>query len=422
MAAQVDRRAASSAKVMLAITSQLPWPLRSGGHLRTYYLLRELAKDYQVRLATGTSSADRAEGIAALRDAGVDVRTATIEKPHGRALWGGLLRAVARREPYVLYRRHDQSALRALVRSEIERAPPDFLYLDHLDAFIFRGLAPNIPFVIDFHNVYSKLAFRTSQELRPGPRRWWLRREARLLERVEKEASAQATGIFAVSESERLYYLDRSSNRQVHLVPNGVDCARFRNLPLKKTGQPPIILWLGTMSWEPNVAAAEFLARKVLPQVRARIVDCQLRIVGRSPDHRVTALSSLPGVAVTGEVPSVEPYLAEADVLAVPLEAGGGTRLKILEAFAAGIPVVSTPVGCEGLDVLNGKHLSIAHRSGFAEAISAVLSNASLAMTLAEHARSLCEERFDWAVIGRSARSGLSESLSSARIDCEGFS
>src|SRR5439155_18512255 len=123
------------------------------------------------------------------------------------------------------------------------------------------------------------------------------------------------------------------------LVPNGVDCSAFASLPLERSGGP-VLLYVGAMSWRPNAQAAIFLAKEVLPVVRRTIAEARLRIVGRDPPAELLALRGLPGVEVTGGVPDVVPYFAEAQMLAVPLESGGGTRLKILEAFAAGLPVV----------------------------------------------------------------------------------
>jgi glycosyltransferase involved in cell wall biosynthesis len=161
------------------------------------------------------------------------------------------------------------------------------------------------------------------------------------------------------------------------------------------------------MSWRPNAEAATFLARDVLPVVRQYIPNTRLRIVGRDPARDVRELSVLDGVDVTGRVDEVLPYLMEAQILAVPLVAGGGTRLKILEAFAAGLPVVSTPVGCEGIDALANRHLVVTTRNQFAPEIVALLLDGNRSFALASEARSLVRARYDWAAIGRQAVSSI---------------
>ena len=151
----------------------------------------------------------------------------------------------------------------------------------------------------------------------------------------------------------------------------------------------------------PNANAAHFLATAVLPAVRQEIPDARLVIVGRDPGPDVLALARAgTGVEVAANVSDVTPFYRDANVLAVPLQSGGGTRLKILEAFAAGVPVVSTPVGCEGIDAINGRHLAIADRGDFATAVVRVLKTPQLASTLAQRARMLVRQQYDWSVVG----------------------
>jgi glycosyltransferase involved in cell wall biosynthesis len=290
----------------------------------------------------------------------------------------------------------------------------DLLYLDHLDSFVFRKLFPRVPVVMDFHNVYSTLARRVARDQTSWGRRTYLHREATLLEKMERQVARTADAVLAVSEQESKH-LESLGARAVYLVPNGVDCSVFRGWKADRSPGRPLILYVGTMSWGPNVTAAQFLAREVLPRVRAALPEACLRVVGRDPTPEVQVLGSLPGVQVTGAVPDVFPHLREAGVLAVPLEAGGGTRLKILEAFAAGLPVVSTPVGCEGLIVTPGQDLLVVHRERFAEAIGAIFKDPGLGMQLATGARTLVRDSYDWAIIGKKACAALVEVRESFR-------
>ena len=162
------------------------------------------------------------------------------------------------------------------------------------------------------------------------------------------------------------------------------------------------MLFLGTMSWGPNAAAAKFLI-ETFPKLRARFPDARLDIVGRDPPPELKAMGNRPGVEVTGGVPDVKPYLARASLLAVPLDAGGGTRLKILEAFAAGLPVVSTAVGAEGIEAIANTHFIRAERSGLVEAMANLLESPGEAMQLATAARVLARDVYDWSRIGRKA-------------------
>ena len=396
---------------VLAVTSELPWPLNSGGHLRTFHLLQALARRFRVRLVSPRLSGEESR-VEALGQIGIAVCPSEIGP---RALWREGLRAAAaaaRREPYVLYRRHDRRAVRAEMMRQIAIEPPDVFYLDHLDSLLYANLRQQIPIVIDLHNVYSTLAHRVSTEQTTWWRRSYLRRESKLLERMERRAAHVADRLLAVSEDDKRY-LEGLGARGVKVVPNGVDCDAFRTLPTGRVDQPPLILYLGNLSWGPNISAAVFLARVVMPRLRDRFPDARLRIVGRSPTSEVRTLAGLPGVEVVGDVPDIEPHLRETTVLAVPLDSGGGTRLKILEAFAAGLPVVSTPIGCEGLGVRHGEHLLIVDRDHFADAITALFEDEKQAVQLADRARMLAWESFDWTIVGQAACAVVSETVSS---------
>jgi glycosyltransferase involved in cell wall biosynthesis len=292
--------------------------------------------------------------------------------------------------------------VRAALREQVAREAPAVLYLDHLDSLVYRNVAPGVPAILDLHNVYSELVRRTAAEQTSTWKRLYLRRESRLLARSERRAADLAAGLFAVSEDDASYFRQLRA-RSTYVVPNGVDCAAYESLPAARRLAPPTLLYVGCMSWGPNVAAAEFLATRVLPRVREAVPGAGLAVVGRDPTAAVRALGRLPGVEVTGAVPDVLPYLRAASALAVPLEAGGGTRLKILEAFAAGLPVVSTPVGCEGLGVAAGEHLVVADRDHFVTALVELLKDPAAGERLASRARRLARGRFDWAAVGRTA-------------------
>ena len=366
---------------------------------------------FRVRLVTPVTEHEP-ERVDTLTRAGILVRAAQVSPRTPLREAARALSAALHHEPYVLYRRHDRREVRAALRAELVREHPAALYLDHLDSFQFAREAPNTPTVIDLHNVYSLLVRRDAAEpARHRIARQYLEREARLLEHVEATAVRRADAVFTVSEQERAHF-SAIRGSDVHLVPNGVDCARYASLPTGRPSSPPTILFIGTMSWPPNAAAARFLAKGVMPAVRKGVPGAALTIVGRNPGPDVRALSETDWVTVVGNVPDIMPYLRDARVLAVPLEAGGGTRLKILEAFAAGLPVVSTPIGCEGLSGVDGQELLIADRARFADAICSVLADPARSVALATRARAMARDQYDWRIIGKTARAAVQSLLS----------
>jgi glycosyltransferase involved in cell wall biosynthesis len=385
---------------VLVITSELPWPLNTGGHLRTFHLMQALAARFDVTLLTSVSQLND-PGIKVLEDHELTVRVCRTRPGRRAAELPRVASAFAKGEPYVMYHRHNHRRMRDLVSHELEAGQPDLVYLDHLDPLAFRDLFPQTPLVADLHNVYSKLADRVADE-----RHWmvsrYLKREARLLAEIEQRIVSEAAAVMAVSSQEQAEFR-ALGGRNVHLVPNGVSCETFRHMPAGRSMSPPVLLYLGALSWQPNAKAAEFLARSVMPKVLAEHPDAVLQIVGRNPGPDVTSLSSLPGVEVHPNVPDIGVYLERASILAVPLDSGGGTRLKILEAFAAGLPVVSTPIGCEGIDCRHGEHLWVAERRDFAAAILEAAAAPQLATEFAERGRQLALTQYDWPVIGERA-------------------
>jgi glycosyltransferase involved in cell wall biosynthesis len=382
---------------IVAVTSEVPWPLDTGGHLRTFHLLRALAARFEVRLVV-PALAGQEKAIAAVREQRIDVRPV----PVGRRTWVREARraalAAVRNEPYVLYGRHAHAEVRAAVRAEVGRAATDAVYCDHLDSLQYAVFASGRPVIIDLHNVYSVLTRRVAGEHRV-PVRAYLRREAALLARMEQTAVRTAALTCAVSEEDAAHFRSLGA-REVAVVPNGVDTAAYDRLPAGRRFGPPTIVYVGVLSWPPNAAAASFLATTVLPAVRAQIPDAELRIIGRGAPREILALRERPGVAFVGAVPDVVPELGAAHVLAVPLESGGGTRLKILEAFAAGVPVVSTRVGCEGIRAVPGVDLVVAERERFADAIVTVLRDADGAAGMATRARQVARDEYDWSRVG----------------------
>ena len=395
-----------TAPSLLAVTSQLPWPLDSGGHLRTFHLLRALAAGGRVRLVAGVARGEEAM-VEPVRQAGIDVIPAPLGERRPWREASRMAGAFARNEPYVFYRRHDRRAVRAALAEAVADETPSILYLDHLDSMLFAGMSPRSRIVADMHNVYSVLVERTAAEHPSWLQARYLEREARLIRRIERDVAAHASLVMAVSQQESKYYSELGANR-VEVIPNGVDCGYYESLPVgRQTPAAPIVLFVGGLSWAPNVAAVDYLATVTLPVLRQRYPQATVRIVGRGDSDAIRALAALPGVEVTGSVPDVRPHLEQASVVAVALESGGGTRLKILEAFAAGVPVVSTPVGSEGIAAEHGRHLIVAPRDRFAEEIAALLDQPAAGARLAAEARRLAASVYDWGVVGRQAAKSI---------------
>jgi glycosyltransferase involved in cell wall biosynthesis len=195
----------------------------------------------------------------------------------------------------------------------------------------------------------------------------------------------------------------------IRVVPNGVDTEFFR---LGTEAERPLeLLFTGAMNYAPNADGVAHFCAEILPRIRAVVPDVSLSVVGRDPPPRIQSLAR-GGVTITGTVPDVRPWMNRAAVFVVPLRVGGGTRLKILEALASGRAVVSTSLGCEGLDVKHGDNILVADTpAAFADAVVRCLRDPGLRRELGARGRALVEQRYRWDAIGL----GLSRFLGELR-------
>jgi glycosyltransferase involved in cell wall biosynthesis len=191
--------------------------------------------------------------------------------------------------------------------------------------------------------------------------------------------------------------LERVPEATVELIPNGVDTDHFRPLDPPDPSAAQRIAFTGAMHYPPNVDAALWFAERIWPRLRRQVPELYFEIVGRDPDPSVVALGRRPGVVVTGEVADVRPHIARSRCVVVPLRAGGGTRLKILEAMAMARPVVSTALGAEGLTITPGHDILIADDpEGFAAHVLDVLGSPERAARLGQASRRLVDTRYRW--------------------------
>jgi sugar transferase (PEP-CTERM/EpsH1 system associated) len=383
---------------ILVLSPVVPFPADDGGRIRVHELLGGLAADHDVELLalTDASAADR-DGLASLRAEGLRV-DAVKHRPDrravavrslltGRSLNGSLVRSRA------LLDRLDE---------RVAGGDVDSVQCEYSAMAAYRRSCARVPWVLDAHNV----EFRISASLAaaaPGPRRAAYRayahREARRLRTEEVAAWRRMDHVVTVSDVDRRIVEELAPGTATTVVPNGVDVVRVRPPALDGRGadRRPAAVFVGKMDYRPNVDGARWFTEEILPLVRQRVPSFALTIVGRDPTPEVQALSGRDGVHVTGRVQSTTPFLHEASLAVVPLRAGSGSRLKVLEALAAGTPVVSTSLGVEGLQVDAGRHLLVADGApAFAAAVADLLADPDRRARMAREGRRLVEERYGW--------------------------
>lgn len=277
-----------------------------------------------------------------------------------------------------------RGAVRALARADV-----DLVVIEHTLMGAYMAEVPaDVPTVLDLHNVHSRAARRAVQRGHEDPR------EARRVALFERSLIKDATMTLVVSDVEALAARELAPGARVEVVPNGVDTSFFT--PSAGQPVPGYLLFTGLMNYVPNVEAVKWFVEEILPE----LPDATLHVVGSTPADEVQDLASSQ-VLIHGEVSDTRRYQSEACVVVAPVLSGGGTRLKVLEAAACGNAVVSTSLGAEGLDLVDGRDLLIADSAeDFADAVGRVLRDEHLRAYLGRNARSAAG-RYEWQEIGQ---------------------
>ena len=386
---------------ILIISNAIPYPTDSGSKVRSYNLLRRVAKKHEVWFATLTDGAEEAEGLSHIGQICSGVETVALRRRHLLMHVPGLLRYALAGNPLELKFVHYEELVRKIQRLftttdfDIVQIEPSqmALYIETLptDAgfkslLMFHNVAYN-----QYYHIF-RFAPRLVSRMRALLHSLMMRRwEPRYAERFDR--------CITVSEEDRRLLLAVDPRLQVDVIPNGVDTSIYHVQP--KEYRTPDLLFVGNLGYTACSDAATYFCREILPIVRRVMSDVEMWIVGTNPPPEVTRLQG-DGVHITGRVDSVLPYYRQSSVCVVPLRIGGGSRLKILEAMAMGRPVVSTSVGAEGLDVVADEHILIADTPDeFARKIVLLLQNARLSDRIAASARQLVEAHYDWDVIAQ---------------------
>jgi polysaccharide biosynthesis protein PslH len=387
---------------ILNITNEIPYPVVSGAALRTYNLLRRLAKEHEVYIAAFCDTEEQKKGIAHLQQFCRGVVAVTRDRFKALPLLRKLLQYPFQGGPAEL-RLQFSKELYKEVRNLAGRVAFDVVQIEHGSMGLYLEALPatlRSKAVWVLHDIDFDKFKRISRIERSFYRKLRAQLHATMMKRWQPDFASLFRLCITMSEADRQLLLSANKGLKVEVSPNGVDTDRLSVMP--ERNETPTILFIGNMGYEPNVDAAIYFCHEVLPLIRKKVTDVELWIVGINPKISIKRLAGN-GVFVTGEVPDVVPYYERSKVCVVPLRAGSGTRLKIMEAMAMGRPVVSTSIGAEGLDFVEGRHLFIADDSKeFAKKTVELLQNHALRARLSAQARDLVVASYDWdAIAGR---------------------
>lgn len=381
---------------ILMLTPYLPYPLLSGGQIRTYNLLKQLAKKHEITLFALIKDDSEKQHVEELEKYCTKVKVFKRSK-HPFTL-SNILKTAFSSYPFLVIRNHVPEVIKA-VKKELSNTAYDVI---HAETFYMMPHIPKtkVPILLVEQTIeylgYESYAARSPKIVRP-----LLSIDITKIKRWETYYWKKCDVLISMSEEDKKYISSFIPNPQkVKVVANGVDTAWFNQ---KKAAPPntPTVLSVGTFKWLPNVEAVHYLLDKVWPLVKATVKDAKLTIVGNEPTADVLAYAQEhTDITVNGRIPDIRDAFTKAHVLLAPVFSGKGTRYKVLEAMAAGTPIVATPTAVEGLDVQHGVHVMI---GSTAEELSActveLLNNTALREKLSRNGKEFVKKQFDWTLI-----------------------
>jgi polysaccharide biosynthesis protein PslH len=386
---------------VLYLTQVLPYPLSTGARTRQYYVLRHLSQYHEVTLLSFVRDDDKQEHIAHLQSVCHAVYTAPIERSRWRDL-----RAVAKGlltgQPMVIVRDEFKS-MQNLLAWLMTETQFDVVHADQVSMSWYGLMGRGPRRVLDLHNAMYLVTERLAHNDPSALKRLALRREAKALARYEAELCAKYDQVTFVTHEDRRLIEQQVKAQQVAVPP--VD--RFTTIPIciDPTDKPVIqsvphphrIVALGVMYWPPNAEGALWFAREIWPHLRTQYPEAIFTIIGKNPPDELKQLHGRDNIEVLGFVSDLEQTLTETAVFVVPLRAGGGMRVKILDTWCWGLPIVSTTIGAEGLEIRDGENILIADEpAALVQAVSRAYQDHDLSQRLRLNGRRWVEDNYDW--------------------------
>jgi glycosyltransferase involved in cell wall biosynthesis len=384
---------------IVVVDEELPYPLDSGKRLRSFHLLSRLAPRHRITYLAHRN-ADPAEARAAtvaFRNVGIEtiLVNRSVPRKSGARFYLRLAANLLSPLPYSVAT-HRSRAMRQAVDDFAASHPVDLWHCEWTPYFEAVRHRAGERKLIMAHNVESQIWQRYYETERNLFKRAYIGLQWRKFEKYERAAFAAADQVVLVSPEDADRIVGAFGCRHVAVVDNGVDTDFFQ--PQTGRRDPKRVLFLGSLDWRPNLDAVDLLLDRIFPEVRAQAPSATLVIVGRNPSETMRQRAArTPRVELHANVPDVRPFLAEAGMLAVPLRIGGGSRLKILEALSAGVPVVSSRVGAEGLNLAPRRDITVVERAeDLAEAIIGGIQSPETLALQAESGRERVLANYDW--------------------------
>lgn len=392
---------------LLWISQNIPYPPKTGVLQRNYNLLREASKLADVYLLAvfkrdilpGEYNLEEAKHELGKLCRRIEVVHLPIESSRSLLYWKALASLITKDPLSVNWVK--SGVMRDKLQQIMREASIDVVHFDTISLATYRNDVGAIPKILNHHNIESHLLKRRTQFEANPLKRLYYALEGEKLERYEKATCAEFDTNFTVSELDKQRLLGLVPGTRGDVIANGVDVEYFK--PDEKPTTAGNLLMASGMNWFPNRDAVLYMCTEIWPLLCARMPGLSWTVVGASPPQEVIELSNVDQrVCVTGFVDDVRPYLNQAEIYLCPMRDGGGTRVKILDALAMGKAIVSTSMGCEGIDVTPEKNVLIADSpQEFVRQIERLHNDPLLRHTLGQEARKFVVDHYSWPVIGK---------------------
>jgi len=382
---------------ILFISYDFPFPPAGGSISRDYNLIKQLSRHHELHWINRTIRGKiKQEYKDEMKKYFTEMDIVEWDYNHDPA---GLLKSMITKSPYII-RRFQSDQMKNLVSKKISENQFDLIFCDHiyLSQYIADNIAGSIP-VIPNNEDCGFTYYKRMTENSGLTRSVYARSQWKKLLEYEIEVLKKYKVYITTSEKEKELISEYYNEAEIVVIENGVDTEYFS--PGIRNDSAPNIVFTAWFKYYPNVKAAIDFANNVFPEIRKAIPDIKFYIIGKEPPPSVKKLENKERIIVTGYVDDVRDYLRNADAAVVPLQIGGGTRLKILEAMSMKVPVVSTALGAEGLDAEDGRDILIAHDDkDFVSKVIRVIKDKQLSGLLSVNGRKLTEEKYNWEISG----------------------
>ena len=385
---------------ILFLSTRSPYPLISGHSLRTYHTLKGAADKHNVTLITFVQLEEelKKENLDHLKSFCPAVYPFRVPLDRSRIKLGvSLFLNLFSPLPFVA-QKYDAQMARRKIREIIRTEHIDLVHVDMLPLSVYVNEFDNLPKILVNHNVESVRLYRWFQTEPNILKKSYLGIQWPKLRSFERSAMDNFDGCVVVSETDKQLLRKMGINNMIFVVPNGTDTEFFK--PRGKTKIDNSVLWIGHMDVHTNKDAVLYFWREIYPLLRKRYPEVHMTFVGTAPPKKIVDAAKKDNqIKVTGFLEDIRPYIDKSAVMVVPIRIGSGTRLKILDAMAMGKAIVSTSVGCEGLNAIHAKDILIADDpKDFAHGIIELLRNPDMRIKLENSARELAKT-YDWNLI-----------------------